>query len=72
MVKCIYTENFSGFDKITNADKMIARITAFFIAAKNLGYKNYELKLNDEAIFNYMFNDASYRTNYRPYYSRYI
>ena len=67
MVKCLRTENFSGFDKITKPDKMIARVAAFFIAAKNLGYKQYEFKLDDEAIFNYMFNNAADRTSYTPY-----
>ena len=71
MVKCLETENFSGFDKITKPEKMIARVTAFFIAAKNKGYERYEFKLNDEAIFNYMFNIASTRTSYTSYGNRY-
>jgi hypothetical protein len=43
MNKCIDTRNFSGFDKITKADKMVARLAALFICAKNRNIKDLQL-----------------------------
>ncbi len=50
MIKCAYTSNYSGFDKITNAAKMAARLSAVYIILYNK-YKE-TLTLNDDLILN--------------------
>ena len=48
MRKCLETGNYAGFDAITKPDKMVARLAAFFICAKdNYRYQDMELKLTE-------------------------
>ncbi|MBO6271478.1 hypothetical protein J6O48_01720 [bacterium] len=47
MDKCIYTKDYSGFDKIKKSDKMVARLAALLIVGeKKYGWE--PLKFNDE------------------------
>ena len=47
----------SGFDKITNPDKMLKRVAAYFIAAKNNNAPDQMFKLNDDILLMYFFKD---------------
>ena len=71
MTKCIETGNFAGFDAITKVEKMAARLAAFFIVAKKMGYNKYELKLTD-GDFLYLGwnrNKGKYRSSNTGYHS---
>ena len=48
MKKCIYTREYSGFDKITKSDKMVARLAALLIVGEDYGWE--PLKFNDETL----------------------
>lgn len=60
MNKCINTRNFSGFDKITKADKMVARLAALFICAKSRNIKDLQLQFNDDILLNIILGHGVY------------
>ena len=63
MDKCLITGKYSGFDKITKSDKMVARLAALFICAKNRGYKNMQLSFNDDILISVITGKKPYRTS---------
>ena len=69
MDKCIYTKQYSGFDKITKSDKMVARLAALLIVGeKKYGWE--PIKFNDETFLRlFTKNNQSQHssTNYRFY-----
>lgn len=76
MNKCLDTRNFSGFDKITKSDKMVARLAALFICAKNRNIKDLQLQFNDDILLSIIlghgvYNKSSYwkQSNYGHRYS---
>ena len=71
MNKCINTRNFSGFDKITKADKMVARLAALFICAKNRNIKDLQLQFNDDILLNIILGHGVYSKSYIRQYGRY-
>ena len=64
MNKCIDTKNFSGFDKITKADKMVARLAALFICAKNRNIKDLQLQFNDDILLTIILGHKIYNKSY--------
>lgn len=62
MDKCLMTGKYSGFDKITKSDKMVARLAALFICAKNRGYKDMQLSFNDDILISVITGKNPYRT----------
>ena len=71
MNKCINTRNFSGFDKITKADKMVARLAALFICAKSRNIKDLQLQFNDDILLNIILGHGVYSKSYIRQYGRY-
>lgn len=71
MNKCIDTRNFSGFDKITKADKMVARLAALFICAKNRNIKDLQLQFNDDILLTIILGHKIYTRSYTHQYGRY-
>ena len=71
MNKCINTRNFSGFDKITKADKMVARLAALFICAKNRNIKDLQLQFNDDILLTIILGHKIYNKTYTRQYGRY-
>lgn len=71
MNKCIDTRNFSGFDKITKADKMVARLAALFICAKNRNIKDLQLQFNDDILLTIILGHKIYTKSYTHQYGRY-
>ena len=71
MNKCIDTRNFSGFDKITKADKMVARLAALFICAKNRNIKDLQLQFNDDILLTIILGHKIYTTSYTRQRGRY-
>ena len=71
MNKCIDTRNFSGFDKITKADKMVARLAALFICAKSRNIKDLQLQFNDDILLNIILGHGVYSKSYIRQYGRY-
>lgn len=71
MNKCIDTRNFSGFDKITKADKMVARLAALFICAKNRNIKDLQLQFNDDILLTIILGRKIYTRSYTHQYGRY-
>ena len=71
MNKCIDTRNFSGFDKITNADKMVARLAALFICAKNRNIKDLQLQFNDDILLTIILGRKIYNKSYTRQRGRY-
>lgn len=71
MNKCIDTRNFSGFDKITKADKMVARLAALFICAKNRNIKDLQLQFNDDILLTIILGHKIYTKSYTRQYGRY-
>lgn len=71
MNKCIDTRNFSGFDKITKADKMVARLAALFICAKNRNIKDLQLQFNDDILLTIILGRKIYNKTYTRQYGRY-
>ena len=72
MDKCIRTNEYQGFDKITKSDKMVARLAALLIVGeKKYGWE--PLKLNDETLLRLFtknnesqHSSTTYRKNYYP------
>ena len=72
MDKCIRTNEYQGFDKITKSDKMVARLAALLIVGeKNYGWQ--PLKLNDETLLRLFtknnesqHSSTTYRKSYYP------
>lgn len=60
MSKCLSTGNYSGFDKITKPDKMVARLVALFICAKNQGIKDMQLYFDDNILLSVINGQSSY------------
>lgn len=71
MNKCIDTRNFSGFDKITKADKMVARLAALFICAKNRNIKDLQLQFNDDILLTIILGHKIYNKSYTRQRGRY-
>lgn len=71
MNKCIDTRNFSGFDKITKADKMVVRLAALFICAKSRNIKDLQLQFNDDILLNIILGHGVYSKSYIRQYGRY-
>lgn len=71
MNKCIDTRNFSGFDKITKADKMVARLAALFICAKDRNIKDLQLQFNDDILLTIILGHKIYTTSYTRQHGRY-
>ena len=71
MNKCIDTRNFSGFDKITKADKMVARLAALFICAKNRNIKDLQLQFNDDILLTIILGRKIYNKSYTRQRGRY-
>ena len=71
MNKCIDTRNFSGFDKITKADKMVARLAALFICAKNRNIKDLQLQFNDDILLTIILGHKIYNKSYTHQRGRY-
>lgn len=71
MNKCIDTRNFSGFDKITKADKMVARLAALFICAKNRNIKDLQLQFNDDILLSIILGHGVYSKSFSGYSGRY-
>ena len=71
MNKCIDTRNFSGFDKITKADKMVARLAALFICAKSRNIKDLQLQFNDDILLTIILGHKIYTTSYTRQRGRY-
>lgn len=71
MNKCIDTRNFSGFDKITKADKMVARLAALFICAKNRNIKDLQLQFNDDILLTIILGHGVYSKSFSGYRGRY-
>lgn len=71
MNKCIDTRNFSGFDKITKADKMVARLAALFICAKNRNIKDLQLQFNDDILLSIILGHKIYNKSYTRQRGRY-
>lgn len=71
MNKCIDTRNFSGFDKITKADKMVARLAALFICAKNRNIKDLQLQFNDDILLTIILGHKIYSRSFNRYSRRY-
>lgn len=71
MNKCIDTRNFSGFDKITKADKMVARLAALFICAKNRNIKDLQLQFNDDILLTIILGRKIYNKSYTSQRGRY-
>lgn len=71
MNKCIDTRNFSGFDKITKADKMVARLAALFICAKNRNIKDLQLQFNDDILLTIILGHGVYSKSFSSYRGRY-
>lgn len=67
MQKCLLTGKYNGFDKITKSDKMVARMAALFICAKNMGYKDMQLSFNDDILISAITGARSYRTSRSMY-----
>ena len=67
MNKCIDTRNFGGFDKITKSDKMVARLAALFICAKNRNIKDLQLQFNDEILLSIILGHGVYSKSYINY-----
>lgn len=65
MDKCLMTGKYSGFDKITKSDKMVARLAALFICAKNRDYKNMQLSFNDDILISVVTGAKHYATTSR-------
>lgn len=70
MDKCLMTGKYSGFDKITNPDKMVARLAALFICAKNRDYKDMQLSFNDDILISVITGKNPYRISRNIYYNR--
>ena len=67
MTKCLNTHQFSGFDKITKPEKMVARLAALFIVYnKSKGIDN--IKILDKTLFDIV-NKKIYKSNYLNTYS---
>lgn len=71
MNKCIDTRNFSGFDKITKADKMVARLAALFICAQNRNIKDLQLQFNDDILLSIILGHGVYSKSFSGYSGRY-
>lgn len=63
MDKCLLTGKYGGFDKITKSDKMVARLAALFICAKNRDYKSMQLSFNDDILISVITGKNSYKTS---------
>ena len=57
-----YKQILAGFDKITNPNKLLARIVAYFIAAKNYKAKAQIFKITEDILLTYFFCDKNWRT----------
>lgn len=68
MNTCISTRNFSGFDKITKADKIVARLAALFICAKNRNIKDLQLCFSDDILLSIILGQKVYTKSYTSYY----
>lgn len=72
MDKCIYTRDYSGFDKITKSDKMVARLAALLIVGeKKYGWE--PLKINDETLLRLFSKNknSQHLTTNNHFYGRY-
>ena len=53
-----YNQILTGFDKITNPNKLIARIFAYFIAAKNYKAQDQIFQIDENLLLTYFFGHA--------------
>lgn len=58
------SQALAGFDKITKPEKMIARIVAYFIAAKNTNSSDSMFQLNDDTLFSYLFYNPKWKSRW--------
>jgi hypothetical protein len=60
MSKCLYTDNYAGFDAIKKPEKMVARLAALYILVNKERHID-ELEIKDDLLYKIV-NDKIYRS----------